>query len=479
MVEANETVTIERPALTACTVSTDAISESRLALRRTPGAHPFAVLFAKAKAKVSLLASGVGFVEADTGALHVRGYAIDLAFQPKRAVVLGGFMVPSMNYLRVRAASDDTATVALPMVPGVTFVATAATATIACSDLALGGAQSFDPATALPAATRSRTAMLANRDVALSIEPKGDVVAQLLLRPASTVRVLTEGGGRARIVVTSKAGLVFGWIASADLTPVHTLTDQERTALAFMGEPSDPGDVSGLGSPLGASTSPPYVAAPLAIDELSCPSELRLMMDLGAERFFAGTIGASSVVRVSARDATFVRVSLPAQTRGWIVETNGISLLVPTSDVATCVSRPVTTDPSPPVPYNPRLPPNNWNRNPQPIPPEATVGDVQIGALSMSVPVPNAARTVAAARTRFRACYNAGLRANPTQAGRVVLTLKIAPSGYVVAATVASTSGVDVNVSSCFVAATRGLEFTAPAAEATLQVPLTAILKNP
>ena len=257
---------------------------------------------------------------------------------------------------------------------------------------------------------------------------------------------------------------------------MHALTPQEQLLLTVSGAGTS--RLAALAA-VGAAVEdglPPRLYAPAAIDELRCPAEVRFLVGSSAERVFAGTLAASSVVRVVERQATFVRVALPAATRGWFVPGGDATVSVPAADVASCVSQPMTTDPVSAV--DERSPELGRPTTPDTLPglaasggdPRQEVhGDVQIGPPTSNVPVPNAAATLAQMRLRARRCYDKGLELDPKQGGAIVIALRIVPDGGVDSGVVTSNQGVSPAVANCIAAGARRLMF-ASGTTATLQV---------
>lgn len=99
-------------------------------------------------------------------------------------------------------------------------------------------------------------------------------------------------------------------------------------------------------------------------------------------------------------------------------------------------------------------------------------GEVFVGGHSATIPSPDADRVLARARPRFRSCHQAGLASNPTSTGRVVLGLKVAPSGEVTSATADQNSGLSPSVLSCVEAVGRRLQFSQTPQGTVLRVPL-------
>jgi hypothetical protein len=91
------------------------------------------------------------------------------------------------------------------------------------------------------------------------------------------------------------------------------------------------------------------------------------------------------------------------------------------------------------------------------------VGDVQYTGSAMSVPVANAEAVIRSQiHPGAKKCYQRGLESDPTQAGKLVILIKVAPSGEVDTATVQSNSGLSASVASCIAAVARRAKFDAP-----------------
>jgi hypothetical protein len=101
------------------------------------------------------------------------------------------------------------------------------------------------------------------------------------------------------------------------------------------------------------------------------------------------------------------------------------------------------------------------------------VGDVQYGGSSMSVPVSNAEAII---RSQIfpgaKRCYQKGLESDPTQAGRLVISIRVSPSGEVDSASPASNSGLSAGVAACIAGVARRAKFDPPGASgSTINVP--------
>jgi hypothetical protein len=101
------------------------------------------------------------------------------------------------------------------------------------------------------------------------------------------------------------------------------------------------------------------------------------------------------------------------------------------------------------------------------------VGDVQYGGSSMSVPVSNAEAVIRSQiHPGAKRCYQRGLESNPGQAGKLVILIKVAPSGEVDSVNVASNTGLDPGVAACIASVARRAKFDPPGASgSTISVP--------
>jgi hypothetical protein len=100
------------------------------------------------------------------------------------------------------------------------------------------------------------------------------------------------------------------------------------------------------------------------------------------------------------------------------------------------------------------------------------VGNVDYGGSSMSVPVSNAEAIIRGQlHPRAKRCYQKGLESDPTLSGRIVIIIKVGPSGEVDSAS-PSVSGNLGSIAGCIVGAARGLKFDPPGANgSTISVP--------
>ncbi len=83
-------------------------------------------------------------------------------------------------------------------------------------------------------------------------------------------------------------------------------------------------------------------------------------------------------------------------------------------------------------------------------------------------------RAIARLRPSYRACYvNKGLSRDPSMAGKIVLSIRVAPNGDVAGVQKVAGSGLSSEVEQCIILRTHNAEFDAPGGSgATLQVPI-------
>jgi hypothetical protein len=101
------------------------------------------------------------------------------------------------------------------------------------------------------------------------------------------------------------------------------------------------------------------------------------------------------------------------------------------------------------------------------------VGNVDFGAPSSSVPVSNAEAVI---RTQIqpgaKRCYQRGLETDPSQSGKLVILIKVSPSGEVDTVSAESNTGLSAQVAGCIQAVARRAKFDAPGANgSTISVP--------
>lgn len=109
------------------------------------------------------------------------------------------------------------------------------------------------------------------------------------------------------------------------------------------------------------------------------------------------------------------------------------------------------------------------------------VGDVQYTSPSMTVPVSNAEAVIRSQiHPGAKRCYQRGLETDPSQAGKLVMLIKVAPNGEVDSASSLSNSGLSAQVVSCITAVIRRAKFDPPGANgSSISVPFNFVRQGP
>ncbi len=101
------------------------------------------------------------------------------------------------------------------------------------------------------------------------------------------------------------------------------------------------------------------------------------------------------------------------------------------------------------------------------------VGDVQYGGSQMSVPIQNAEAVIRSQiHPGAKRCYQRGLESDPTQSGKLVILIKVSPSGEVDSANASSNTGLSDSVAKCISGVAKRAKFDPPGANgSTISVP--------
>jgi hypothetical protein len=106
--------------------------------------------------------------------------------------------------------------------------------------------------------------------------------------------------------------------------------------------------------------------------------------------------------------------------------------------------------------------------------PAPVTGHVVLGAVQWGGQAPRDADSVLARATALtRACYNKELKTRPATRGRLVMTLRIEPSGDVTGASPSLVSSVSQELVACVTGRLRNLTFAPTGNMTVVQVPLT------
>jgi len=95
--------------------------------------------------------------------------------------------------------------------------------------------------------------------------------------------------------------------------------------------------------------------------------------------------------------------------------------------------------------------------------------DVQYDGASISAPIANAEATIRRQiHPGAKRCYQKGLESDPTQSGRLVVTIKVSPSGEVDSAGVAINGGLSPGVANCISSVARRAKYNAPGSNGSM-----------
>ncbi len=83
------------------------------------------------------------------------------------------------------------------------------------------------------------------------------------------------------------------------------------------------------------------------------------------------------------------------------------------------------------------------------------------------------------ARARAKRCYTDALVADPNMAGKLIVVVKLSPSGEVAAANVGAISGLSNEVAQCITHAIMTVAFDPPGEASTIRIPFNFVLHAP
>ncbi|EYF05370.1 Hypothetical protein CAP_3287 [Chondromyces apiculatus DSM 436] len=290
-------------------------------LRLHEGGPAFAELRGGVDVRVHLPAgrpAGVA-VEVNAGGLSLRGHAhlAAIPVRPARPLAFHGFAVPLGSALLDlhEATQGGELTVTWPGAPGVMPVSGPVSERLRCDDVTVGELE-IDAVRAAGALDGEREAFLRlGREIPLSVEPGGPVVAALRARNDEDAAVTVVGtrGARVRVLWWREEALVVGWVPGVEL----------RWSAPFS---SVIGDASGTGllGLLGTAGGERRV----------CEVDVPLVAQVGEQRATVGVVRAGTRIEVLGRRAGYTRVAVAAG-GVWIQE--GAQILARTSDLARCV----------------------------------------------------------------------------------------------------------------------------------------------
>jgi hypothetical protein len=288
--------------------------------------------------------------------------------------------------------------------------------------------------------------------------------------------VLEERAQDVRILVGDRSGATIeGWVPSATLMPSGD-RDAHTLLIAAQASEMQVAMLAALG-----------VSGPA---ERTCKKPLSVYVRDGGSVFPIGAIRPREVIP----RATAVPKTSPDEVPVSLGATTPTSALVPfvlASALANCnsdggdpghIAVPgrglVAAGPGTSMPPSP-------GQTPASTPPaerkvDGPRGDVQLGAMSASIPVKDADRVVQGLRPRYRQCYQLALNGDPSVLGNVVLQAKLAPTGGVISVEVLSNSGLPAQLTVCAGNVTKRAEFSPPGGGgSTLTIPLAFTKPSP
>ncbi len=262
------------------------------------------------------------YVTLSRGGWEVSGYlgSDAVALHPARAVVFGGFLVPTHDAtLGVEEASPGRLLLVVAPSPGIRASASALRAACACEDVTVGAAGRFDPVLAVPRAGRAKDGVLRARPgIPLSVEAGGVPVAWLDPPGGDEpVKVLETRGAYTRVAWARVDQVVFGWVPVGD---VRTRGAVAAVEYGIRGLPVD-----------GATAEPPLVPN---VTRYRCNVDVPLVADVRREVMRVGTVAAGT--RLEARDRVEGVVRLVVPPTAPVEALDGVALGIPAAVLGGC-----------------------------------------------------------------------------------------------------------------------------------------------
>jgi hypothetical protein len=277
----------------------------------------------------------------------------------------------------------------------------------------------------------------AKRKVALSVGPTDPPVAQVLLDRPTTVSVLEEHGGRARILWLATTGRVLGWVASGDLRPASPVgrppSLAESTRLAILRDVAELG-MGGLVGTRRAELAPEAPTPAADQERVACIEPVRILVELGGRRYAVGQIPAGDVFGIRRRDGAVSPLVAPAS----LDLAEGVAVFVPSREIVGCTAT--------------RARKSILREEPT--------------SVTGSLPLEIIQRIVRQNFGRFRICYDKGRRITPDLHGRVTAKFVIDASGAVTSTADGGSDLPDQDVVDCVVRGFGNLSFPPPEAGA-------------
>lgn len=359
---------IAPPAASGCVLDA-AEPQDAFLLAARPDGVPFAAVRAHA-VRVTIGTDGALFADIETGSARLRGYlpSNEPPLYAARSIVFGGVAAVKPSAL-IGVASVSGDKIVASYAPG-TYPAL--TAVVSCADLALAPAH-FDTAASFPASKMAGRWVLRDMGALLSATPGGPPFAF-----ARDIDLLDRTGGYARVKSDLRDAIVVGWTPASN---VQRMPQEERRLRKQVDvlehlKPVPPLVTEGSGPPFVGAEGHRAGGRPqthdrsvretaLALEELRCPSGIRLLVSVNGERFLAGDLEPSSILRVLDRHESTARIALPSRERGGLTLAANAMLETPLRDLAACQSQTATADSEQPATrpsMDPPAPPTSETR---------------------------------------------------------------------------------------------------------------------
>jgi hypothetical protein len=105
--------------------------------------------------------------------------------------------------------------------------------------------------------------------------------------------------------------------------------------------------------------------------------------------------------------------------------------------------------------------------------------NVGIGGATITVPIFGAYAILhRKALPLLRRCYDDALEDDPSQSGRIVFTIRVAPSGDPIGVSTTENTGLSQSVDACMERAIRRLEFNPPGASSVIVLPVSCTTRS-
>ena len=421
--------------------------------------------------ELHLGANGTGTVAAQTKKLEIAGEVDPRAIMvsPVKSIVKDGWI--SVDWLKIRQVGANGDIAGTAMLPRIIANAPPVEVTSRCAETTLTNAKS--PSGAMRLFKRPITTTLREA-------PNGKVLATLTTPPKVTgplantmvevlpyvARILEERGKDAKVAIWDRGTHVEGWIDASALVPA-TDRDAQATVLAAQAE----SQLVGMATlaVLGGGPSPDL-----------CQRPLNVFVRNGGATVAVGAIRQHNAISRSSTKA-------PDQKPGEVpidLEGSGLVPFILESSMDACKIPPDTAPLEVTVKVAPDrglvaanvVPPAPASASGSSVKVEGPKGEVAIGPIAMSPSIPDGEAMVHKLKPRFRQCYQLGVNGDPQMSGKLVMTVKVGPTGEVQSAIAAANTGLSQGVAACVASAFKRADFSKATTLTSIQVPLSFAL---